>query len=498
MDDKNIYDYVIVGSGITGILAAEELISKGFTVATIDIGADVPIENITLMKGLAKVLPKEVVAQFLRWRETKFSAGLSNGDKELFGFAALSCWIKFFKINFSGAHKIGPAVLKGGYSRVWGGVCMPSEQAESFVSTIPCKDSGEILSDVYKYLGLQPNKSGHPENERERSSNGLTFSKPLIANNENVSACNSCGLCLQGCPQSVIFDSSIKLQSLQNSKRYQYLTNLKALHIQETAGCSRVYCANLSAGASCAERVVTGKKILLAAGPLASSEIACRSLGITSSVGMACSGYFTAVALRTSKIKKLFGALRPKGFDGLSRIVCGDRSKKQFFLQFYSAGPIIQFYALSGRVWLRIIKKITGRILESLVIPVQGYLDSSVCQKILVTYKSEEDAIIIATGRESLPVGVLSSVKSSLKEEGVSLYAMKYGLPGAGYHFGCSFPMRGESSTFSSNLQGVPSGLVNTHMIDASILPSIPAGPFTTVVLWNALRIVRELSLGSH
>jgi ferredoxin len=492
---KEEFDYVIVGSGITGILVAEELLSKGYTVATIDIGFDIPAENKSLIETLSSVSPKDATGRFLAWRHKKIDLDSTIANKELFGFSALSSWSKFFNLSFYGTEKIGPAVLKGGYSRVWGGVCMSFGQVKDFIAAIPSKDSNEILSDVYKYLGLPTQHSVQIENHNECVSDEVIFSKPLIANNNNIQECNSCGLCLQGCPQSVIFDASVKIRSLQQSDRYYYFGSLKAQRVVETAKNARVYCQRLSADQTFPEYVLTGKKVLLAAGPIASSEIVCRSLGIKSDVRMQWSGYFTAVAFRLNKMRQLIEMMKPEGFDGLSRLVCRDKGENLFFLQFYAADPIIRFYALSANIWTRFIRKIIGGILEKVVVPVQGYLNSSVCQKVVVSYGEGMTTTNISSNHTRIPTTSLAMVKSSLKKEGISLYGIKFGLPGAGYHFGCSFPMSEESSTFSSNSLGVPSGLVNTHMIDASTLPSIPAGPFTTVVLWNALRIVRELTL---
>ena len=67
---------------------------------------------------------------------------------------------------------------------------------------------------------------------------------------------------------------------------------------------------------------------------------------------------------------------------------------------------------------------------------------------------------------------------------------------GRGVHFGSSFPMTtSKDKEFYSDLYGCPLDYKNVHIVDASIIPSIEAGPITSTVMANAYRIGSEISI---
>jgi hypothetical protein len=70
------------------------------------------------------------------------------------------------------------------------------------------------------------------------------------------------------------------------------------------------------------------------------------------------------------------------------------------------------------------------------------------------------------------------------------------GLPGRGFHTGGSFPMQSKPGAFQSDLLGRPHGFTRVHVVDATVLPSIPAPNLTLTVMANAKRIAAESSLG--
>jgi choline dehydrogenase-like flavoprotein len=57
--------------------------------------------------------------------------------------------------------------------------------------------------------------------------------------------------------------------------------------------------------------------------------------------------------------------------------------------------------------------------------------------------------------------------------------------PGKSYHFGSTFP-HGDGSDMLGRVGGIP----DVHLIDGSVLPSVPSTTFTLTVMANAHRIV--------
>jgi len=68
----------------------------------------------------------------------------------------------------------------------------------------------------------------------------------------------------------------------------------------------------------------------------------------------------------------------------------------------------------------------------------------------------------------------------------------RMGTPGAGNHSGSSFPMKENPSGFESDVLGRPYGFDRLHVVDATVLPSIPATTITFTIMANAHRIASE------
>jgi len=63
---------------------------------------------------------------------------------------------------------------------------------------------------------------------------------------------------------------------------------------------------------------------------------------------------------------------------------------------------------------------------------------------------------------------------------------------GKGFHVGGSLPMRQHPGELETDPLGRPTGLRRVHVVDASVLPSIPATTITLSAMANAQRIASE------
>jgi hypothetical protein len=67
-------------------------------------------------------------------------------------------------------------------------------------------------------------------------------------------------------------------------------------------------------------------------------------------------------------------------------------------------------------------------------------------------------------------------------------------LPGDSQHIGSTLPMTKSPGNYQTDLLGRPCGRGRVHLVDSSILPSIPATPITPTVMVNAIRIAESVS----
>jgi choline dehydrogenase-like flavoprotein len=72
---------------------------------------------------------------------------------------------------------------------------------------------------------------------------------------------------------------------------------------------------------------------------------------------------------------------------------------------------------------------------------------------------------------------------------------LKLDLPGGGYHSGGTLPMRRTPHSLETDYWGQLPSLPGTHVVDASVLPTVPASPTAFTVMANTHRIASEVPL---
>jgi choline dehydrogenase-like flavoprotein len=66
---------------------------------------------------------------------------------------------------------------------------------------------------------------------------------------------------------------------------------------------------------------------------------------------------------------------------------------------------------------------------------------------------------------------------------------LQMGKPGEGAHVGGTFPMRHTPGELETDILGRLMGMRRTHIVDASVFPSVPSTTITLSVMANAHRI---------
>ena len=80
--------------------------------------------------------------------------------------------------------------------------------------------------------------------------------------------------------------------------------------------------------------------------------------------------------------------------------------------------------------------------------------------------------------------------------KGITLRSrLRLDLPGGGYHSGGTLPMRRIPETFETDTLGRLPSLPGVHVVDASVLPTVPASPTAFTVMANAHRIASEVPI---
>jgi choline dehydrogenase-like flavoprotein len=131
------------------------------------------------------------------------------------------------------------------------------------------------------------------------------------------------------------------------------------------------------------------------------------------------------------------------------------------------------------------------------MVVVQGYLHSDESPAMTMTLKraGEKDFLQLdAQPNPAAPRTVKRVVRELLSQTrrlgGIVVPPMlKMAEPGRSFHSGGSLPMRATPGKSETDTLGRPHGWSRLHVVDASVLPSIPATTITFSVMANAHRI---------
>jgi choline dehydrogenase-like flavoprotein len=139
-------------------------------------------------------------------------------------------------------------------------------------------------------------------------------------------------------------------------------------------------------------------------------------------------------------------------------------------------------------------------ILERLMV-IQGNLHSDISETAAVSLQA--DTLIVQRKENPEAAKTVRRVVKKLYRNALSLGfvplspLLKIGIPGQSVHTGGTFPMRLNPGKFETDIYGRPAGLQRVHVVDASVLPSIPSTTITLTIMANAYRIGKEWHNGA-
>ncbi|BBX46130.1 hypothetical protein GCM10009641_79940 [Mycobacterium cookii] len=401
----------------------------------------------------------------------------------------------------------------GGFSTVWGAQIMPFSRAtfdrwpfgwdeiephyRAVLAEVPLAAEEDDYAEHFPLLsarGPLPPVSGRTADvldryRRHRSvirAKGIVVGKARLAFSAN--SCMRCGLCMTGCPYSLIYSARQTIDRFVSTGRVRHISRVLVTSVdQPVGGTPSITCTDLTDGH---EVRLEADRVFVGAGGLGTTRIALNSL---------------SAPPRELEFQESQQFLIPF----VSRRSAGDpRAQHDFTLnQFnlllkdddaayttsqvhcYPYNPAIAA-ALPGWLPSRLSGAVLGRATAAL-----GYLPSWRSPQLRVELRSRragalpDIAVRVADPRPAM----FSSVLRRLSALGpwIDLHPIlpmaRLSGPGKSYHFGATFA-HGDRS----DVLGRIGGFRNVHLIDGSVLPSVPSTTFTLTVMANAHRIVSE------
>lgn len=402
----------------------------------------------------------------------------------------------------------------GGFSTVWGAQIMPFSRStfdrwpfgwkaiephyRAVLEEVPLAGEEDDYAEYFPLLNARSPLP--PAGERttavleryrlrrlEIRAKGVLVGKARLA--VAAKSCRQCGLCMTGCPYSLIYSSRHTIDRLVATGRVRYLPGILVTGVEQAPGTTpSVRGIDLVDGRSV---TFDADRVFVAAGGLGSTRIALNSLTAPpSQLRLQESAQFLIpfVSRRTTGDPRTRSDLTLNQFNMLLTYDEARYTTSQ--IHCYPYNPAVAA-ALPGWLPDGVAGAVLGRITAAL-----GYLPSweSPRMRVELTRRQRDSLpeVTVRTMSNRHPT-MLRSVLRRLTAVGPKLdlhpVLPMVRLSGAGksYHFGSTFP-----HGTGSDLLGRIGDLRDVHLIDGSVLPSVPATTFTLTVMANAHRIVTE------
>lgn len=515
----------IVGSGPASISCAQALVDDGYPVVILDAGIELEAERQQIVDALRASPNRDKAALASLKAGTKATVS-GIPVKKLFGsdypyrevlehLSVQAVQVRTFA-----------SFAKGGLSNVWGAQVLPylaeditdwpitTADLEPYYKAVfgfmplaaRLDDLAEIFplySDTYQPLTpswqakrLLGHLNKHRAHLREK---GVLFGASRLAihvqqSHEEQKGCIYCGLCMYGCPHNAIYSSAQTLNHLVRKKQVRYLKDVVVDRVEEAGDTVRIHAHDRLSGEP---RTFDAARVFIGTGVLPTAKILLKSLQQPdATLTMRDSQYFLLPLL---------------GFYGASQFSHTNlHTLAQVFIdiedQALGIHPVhLNLYTYND-LYEQALKHLLGKaysfvkfpanlILDRLMV-IQGNLHSEISETAAVSLRC--DTLVVRRKENPEAAKTVRRVVKKLYRNAFShgfvplSPLLKIGIPGQSVHTGCTFPMRLNPGNFETDIYWRPSGLQRVHVVDASVLPSIPSTTITLTIMANAYRIGKE------
>jgi ferredoxin len=415
----------------------------------------------------------------------------------------------------------------GGFSNAWGAQFMPftdatfadwpvpaTEMRDHYAKVlrhIPLAAEEDDLAELFPILGaadhlpeLSPRSSaalGRYAAHRTRLHRaGVLMGRARLA--FQASRCVRCGLCMTGCPHSLIYSAAQTFTALRDDSRITYRDGLLALRVEDGPDSATVVARDLGSGRL--ERL-SADRVMLACGAIGTARLVLGSLELFDRrVPVRESPQFQLPFLSARPVPDPRGApdFTLNQFNMVIRHDATERDVSQ--LHFYTYNPAFED-ALPGPLRGDRATPLRKQLLRRICVAL-GYLPSWAAPEFAMSVRPPTDEgslpelVLEANDSESpfrnpmmRQVARRVAAAGPLLDLWPVLPALRMSAGGKSYHWGAIFPhtSRAESGT---RLASDPLGRVapwrRIHLVDSAVLPTIPATTFALTVMANAHRIV--------
>ncbi|TMV08442.1 GMC family oxidoreductase [Ruegeria sediminis] len=504
---------IVIGSGPSALATVEGILEKGRKVTVVDAGEKLEANRAALRDALGATKPDgwddDTLAE-LRSRQHDITDSVARFGSR---FALRSRDDVVFPANPNVVLQSSRAF--GGLSNVWGAAVLPWAPGDLAGWPIAPAD----LQPHYTAIGSIVSIAGSAASFDDILATGdLPLARRLPATRQAEALlrrlkptttqggaqfwpgparqaagpdCLACGLCLYGCPYGQIFNSSEKMAAHLREGRIEY-QQAEVVRIRESG-------EGVTLDIADGRPPITGARVFVATGVLETARLMFESDRELAERGMVLrdSRHFFTPHLTTWGAGNISAA--PHHTLALAFVELRDQAISPWTVhsQLYGWN---NFYAREmfekyGRN-LGLLQPLFERVARRLIV-VQSFLHSDHCAKIHLQPARGDPQhrlsaeVVEADGFEDRVGRVRRAMARYLRRAGLIAItrAGQIGLPGSSFHIGATLPMTKSPRRGNTDALGRPHGAIRIHVVDASVMPAIPASTITLSVMANAHRI---------
>ena len=482
---------VVIGSGPAGLSAVMALLDRGRDVLVIDGGADLEPQLDASREALAQSDPADWSAKSVEAYKAPNREGIRRYGSD-FALAPEDAFL-----DRSDGVELRGSLAQGGLSTLWGAAVLPWPEAEMSDWPVDIRPHYRAVSEFLPIAGradaflpdmhLASELPGTPQATRlirklkAASAPGFAATR---AHQAVAEGCHACGLCLYGCPYELIFSTRPLLKQLVAEGRISYRPGRVT---QVSGGDVRIEGQT---------DPIKAERTYLAAGVLGTAQILFASLGLESLSLRESSHMFTPF-LSTWAAKGTGSGPHHTLTQAFVEIDDPEVSPNRIHTQIYGwndhyAREMQESYGRGITALNPLFNALSRRLIVA-----QSFLHSDHCHRIelrpsggkisarlVETYEFDETA---RRARKRLAKGLRPAGLYPI------MPAARVGAPGSSFHLGASLPMSATPGPGETDPLGRPVGLENLHIVDASVMPAIPAATITFSVMANAHRIASHV-----
>ncbi|MBU3560582.1 hypothetical protein [Polynucleobacter hallstattensis] len=494
----------VVGSGPTGTAAAQTLLNRGYSVTLFDVGLTKSNANDFGTKtSLPKTLmPKKKLfnSTFMYQRADGINIAVDN------------------KVSFDTSH------AKGGLSTIWGatvGAIYPQDILNWPISYNEISENLNLSFNLTGIMGAMDQidelypinlKVNNFDFEVDQTifllnrakkhkiylnKNNIYVGKSKLAVQANpaaVNVCVKCGKCMEGCQYDSIFSAANILEDLLSDPKFTYQPLALVESVFESGDSVSLTFKNLARDGEINTKIFSSA--VLAAGCLDTLRIIDNSTEkkpdhyiIKDSQKFYFPVFVWGGRQRQSSKSISLAHLYIQSFDSNLNLI-----QTQLYpgMQFLNLMLIEKLGPLFGSIFGKILNPVLSRTYIGMT-----YMHSNISGTMTVKF-NQESINVSGKPNEKSTVEFRSLLARLFKighKTGFYVFPRLYLKAKIGHsqHFGGAIEMMEVSLPGGADTLGRPFGFDRTYVVDATVLPTIPATPTTTIALSNAIRIAIKI-----